>query len=84
MTHFWLDTESISVTVDEAERPLRFTWHGRHHPIRHIANRWRIDSRWWDGRIWRDYFKVVSQTGLLAVIYHDLLTDHWYLHRLYD
>jgi len=34
--------------------------------------------------VWREYFKLTTQTGLLVVIYLDLLNGKWYLQRLYD
>ncbi len=39
---------------------------------------------WWRVRIWREYFKLTTGTGLLVVIYRDLLSGAWYLQRLYD
>jgi hypothetical protein len=32
----------------------------------------------------RDYFKLTTTTGLLVIIYHDLIHDAWFLQRLYD
>jgi glycosyltransferase involved in cell wall biosynthesis len=32
----------------------------------------------------RDYYKLVTHTGLLVVIFQDLVTGDWYLERLYD
>jgi len=34
--------------------------------------------------IWRDYWKVVTDTGLLCVLYQDLTQGHWYLERIYQ
>ncbi|MCZ7571729.1 MAG: hypothetical protein M5U01_24525 [Ardenticatenaceae bacterium] len=83
MTRFWPDGEPIAVAGD-AENPRALTWQGRTHPVQGIANRWRVDEGWWHQRTWRDYFKLYTRTGLLVVIYHDLLTGRWYLQRLYD
>ena len=49
-----------------------------------IAKRWRVDVDWWRVRVWREYFKLATGTGLLVVIYRDLLSGGWYLQRLYD
>jgi hypothetical protein len=46
--------------------------------------RWRIDVDWWRGRVWREYFKLVTRTGLLVEVYHDLVGGQWYVQRLYD
>ena len=64
--------------------PCSFEWQGRPHPITGISKRWRVDNWWWRVRVWREYFKLETGTGLLVIIYRDLLTDQWYLQRLYD
>jgi hypothetical protein len=71
------------VVTDEG-KPLRFIWHKRQHPVRHIANAWYVDDRWWADHIQRDYYKLLTTTGLLVVVYHDLIGASWYLQRLYD
>ncbi|MCB0209356.1 MAG: hypothetical protein KDJ52_08505 [Anaerolineae bacterium] len=52
--------------------------------MQYVAKRWRVDQDWWRGRIWREYFKLTTKTGLLVIIYRDLLTGEWFLQRLYD
>jgi hypothetical protein len=64
--------------------PFRFTWQERIHQVLEITSRWRVDIDWWQGRIWRAYFKVSTDSGLLAIIYQDLITGNWYLQRYYD
>jgi hypothetical protein len=43
-----------------------------------------VDTGWWRLRVWREYFKLETDTGLLVIIYRNLLTDDWYFQRLYD
>ena len=50
----------------------------------HLGNRWRVHLDWWRVEIWREYFQVEAHTGFTCVIYRDLLTDEWYLERVYD
>jgi hypothetical protein len=83
MTRLWLVGSIITMT-EHAELPAHFVWQGRVHRIQHIARRWRVDLEWWRLRIWRDYFRVTTDTGLLVVLYHDLQTGAWYVQRLYD
>ena len=52
--------------------------------IQAVARRWRVDQDWWRQRVWREYFKLTTRTGLLVIIYRDLLSGRWYLQRLYD
>jgi len=84
MTLLWPNGQLISVTSDGLAAPKTFTWQGRLHEVQQIAKRWREDQGWWSQRVWREYFKVSTHTGLLVIIYHDLLTETWYLQRLYD
>jgi hypothetical protein len=84
VTRFWPEGEPIAVDSDDAETPRAFTWRGSTHQVQDIAKRWRVDVDWWRGRVWREYFKLTTHTGLLVVLYQDLLTRRWYLQRLYD
>jgi hypothetical protein len=84
MTHLWPQGDPIIVQSDAVLTPQLFTWQGRTHPVQQVAKRWRVDLDWWQTRVWREYFKLTTQTGLLVIIYRDLLTGDWYLQRLYD
>ena len=95
MTRLWPDGISISVTatpgagskdegVADDQRPASFTWQGQTHQVDEITRAWRVDIDWWRGRVWRAYFKLSTDTGLLVVIFKDLLSGEWYLQRLYD
>lgn len=84
MTRLWPDGEPITVVSDATHTPQAFTWQGRTHLVQAIAKRWRLDEGWWRRRVWREYFKLSTRTGLLVVIYRDWLTGCWYLQRLYD
>lgn len=84
MTHLWTQGEPISVQSDALATPQSFSWQGRTHRVQEITKRWRVDQDWWRRRVWREYFKLATQTGLLVIIYRDLLTGQWYLQRLYD
>lgn len=84
MTHLWIAGQPISILAGLAGIPEGFVWQGQAHPVAGIAGRWRVDTAWWEGRVWRDYLRLYTRTGLLVLLYHDLLTDTWYLQRLYD
>jgi hypothetical protein len=84
MTRLWPDGESIEVRYDSPDTPQAFTWRGKTHVVQGIAIRWRVDADWWRVRIWREYFKLYTHSGLLVVLYHDLVKDQWTLQRLYD
>jgi hypothetical protein len=53
--------------------------------VAEVAKQWRVDVDWWRGEpVTRDYYKLTTTTGLLVIVYRDLLTGAWYLQRLYD
>lgn len=84
MTYLWPDGDPIEVQADVLGTPLQLVWKGQSHIVERVARRWRVDVDWWRGRVWREYFKLTTQTGLLVVIYRDFIGDGWYLQRLYD
>ena len=84
MTRFWADGLAITVSCDALATPTAFTWQDQRHVITPVRERWRIDVGWWHRRTWREYFPVITHTGLLLEIYHDVRTGQWYLQRVYD
>jgi hypothetical protein len=84
MTRFWPHGLPIAVEVDAQLTPVALTWERVTHPVEHVYRRWRDDVLWWRGRTWREYFVLRTHTGLLVLLYHDMLRDDWRLQRLYD
>jgi hypothetical protein len=84
MTRLWVAGIILKVITTSSGDPVRLTWEGRLHVVEGIANSWRVDLGWWRLRIWRDYYKLYTTTGLLLVVYHDLISGQWYLQRVYD
>ena len=83
MTYLWIPALQIHVWTDN-DILRRFQWGEHIHNIQWIARQWRIDIKWWQQRIWRHYYKLVTDTGLLVIVFYDLLNDAWYLQQLYD
>lgn len=84
MSRFWPHGVPISVTYDELATPITFVWEGHRHPVASILQRRRVDTDWWEQRVWREYFKLITASGLFVLIYHDVLAGEWRLQRLYD
>jgi hypothetical protein len=86
MTRLWAEGESLQVETDSQGNPVRFVWRGRRHRLQRIQQRWQVDSDWWsaEGRVWRDYWAVVTFDGLLCVIYQNLQDRAWYMAKEYD
>jgi hypothetical protein len=84
MTHFWPEGKLIQVEADALWTPLHLTWDGGRHPVQVILDRWRVDEDWWRERVWREYFRLITRTGLLVEVFHDLTAGEWYVQRVYD
>jgi hypothetical protein len=84
MSPFWPEGYPLELEADEWWTPLCFVWSGENHSVEGIIERWRIDEAWWRGRIWREYFRLTTRSGLLVEVYHDLTTGDWFIQRLYD
>lgn len=84
MTRFYATGAPLQVLTDKQGQPLRFTWHGHTHQVQQIAQRWQVDTEWWQERIWRAYYAVTTTDGVLCVLYNDLTDGAWYLSKLYD
>jgi hypothetical protein len=84
MTRFWPEGLAITVTCDLLATPEAFAWSGHRHTVNRVVERWRVEDGWWQRRIWREYFTLLTDTGLLVEIYHDVRTHSWRLQRLYD
>jgi hypothetical protein len=83
MTRRFHKPRSIRVVAGQDGLPSAFRWN-QMHEITDITNHWRLNTLWWRDQVWRDYFKVVTTSGMLAILYHDRLTGDWYLQQLYD
>lgn len=81
MTRLWQPSLPIVVLLRE-DSPHQLIHNKHHYRVTHIALCWR-QRIWWRG-IWREYYKLTTHTGLLVVIYLDLLTGEWYLQAVYD
>jgi hypothetical protein len=83
MSRLWAGGTPVkAVALTDDLLPLGFTWLDKRHVILAIDNIWDI-HQWPDG-IYRDYFRVTTDTGLSLDLFRDCLTDNWYVQRLYD
>jgi hypothetical protein len=81
---YWQHGDPVKNVKTLAGLPTCFTWQGEMHSVKRVAKTWRVDNGWWVQRVWRDHFKLLTKTGLLLILAHDLITDEWLLIRLYD
>ena len=84
LSHLFQPPPPISVPVGAEGAPTAFRWAGRHHAVIQVVRRWRVDVAWGEDQAWRDCFQLLTETGLLVEVAHDLARDEWLLVRLYD
>ena len=70
----------IVVHSDEQGNPVHVRLLGQpDRRVTFIRGRWRIDDEWWRRTISRDYLIVILDDEKVLTLYHDLLTDEWYV-----
>ena len=92
MSRLWSDDEPIDVQPVSGAVPAAgicptaFVWRGRLHPVERIHEDWQDDTDWWEeeGDVSRQYFKLTTSTNLLCEVYLDLITETWFMSRVYD
>jgi len=85
VTRLWPEGKAVEIWGKE-ETPSGLVWQGVSHPVAESGIHWRVHTLWWEpGKaIWREYVKVATGTGLLCLLYRDMLMGGWFLARVYD
>ncbi|MGE5617957.1 MAG: hypothetical protein ACM3US_01720 [Sphingomonadaceae bacterium] len=86
----------IPVLPDAVGRPYLLFLGGKREVVRELCNRWRVREEWWRREVYRDYYRLITESGRLCVVYRDLspqppslpgkggqLTPPWFLERIY-
>jgi len=77
----------LSVKADAAGRPQALLLEGRWEGVQELCNRWRVEEEWWRRERYRDYFRLITDSGRLCLVFRDLLGDTgpgWFLERVYE
>ena len=88
MTYLFTTPRPIPVALDgQGERPRVFEWMGTRHTVEEVLDLWRVDTKWWEGeeaRIAREYWRVITDRGLMVTIFRDMKADGLYLVQIFD
>jgi hypothetical protein len=84
MSRLFQQAVKLEVKESDQHEPIAFMYKGRIEKINNLVKRWRITQGWWKRAIEREYFQIETQTGAICELYRDLLTEVWYLQRIYD
>ena len=78
------DPTPIAVTSDAQATPLAFAFRQRQFTVARVLERSRLDAGLWRWRVIREYFTLLTDSGLLVVIYRDVRGGQWYLEQVLD
>jgi DNA polymerase IV len=74
----------IKVIAEVEGQPRALFLGGRREKVREVPNRWRVQGEWWRRERVREYYRVITESGRLCLIFQDLLGGGWFLERVYD
>jgi hypothetical protein len=82
VTRLLIPLVAIDVTVDHGGAPIAISgaFNGSIDPIA----RWKVETRWWDKPVVREYWRALLNNNLLCELYRDLSTNEWFVERVYD
>ena len=46
--------------------------------------RWKVETRWWDKPVVREYWRALLNNTLLCELYHDVSRNEWFIERVFD
>lgn len=78
-----LESRSVRVECDIQGLPSSINWRGRRQRVTAVLNRWRVEGRWWDEPVARDYVKLLTEDGTLMLLAYDRTTNAWHVQRIY-
>lgn len=73
----------IKVIAEVDGQPRALFLGGRRERVREVSNRWRVQEEWWRRERVRQYYRVITASGRLCLIFQDLLGGGWFLERVY-
>ena len=75
---------AITMTCDAEGSLHAFRWGKDCYTIAQVASTWRIDDGWWILRRWNEYYLVTTHEKFLFLLYRDLITNLWFVERVYN
>ena len=82
MTRLLTPPTAVDVTLDVGGAPTSIAgaYSGSIDPIA----RWKVESRWWDRPVVREYWRALLNNDLLCELYHDMSSNEWFVERVFD
>jgi hypothetical protein len=82
VTRLLAPAAAIDVTLDHGGAPIAISgaFNGTVDPIA----RWKVETRWWDRPVVREYWRALINNHLLCELYHDVSSHQWFVERVFD
>ena len=82
MTRLLTPPTAVDVTLDVGAAPTSIAgaYSGSIDPIA----RWKVETRWWDRPVVREYWRALLNNDLLCELYQDMSSNEWFVERVYD
>ena len=86
MTYVWLEGLPVEVETDSTGQPQYLIWNRKRHEVRRVLNRWIFHDLWWHEteQMWRDYYYLITKSGLMVIVFQNIVSGSWYIYRVYD
>ena len=76
--------EELRVTANIEGVPLSITREGKAERVARIYQYCHASEQLWSQEISKSYFRIGTNKGIVYDIYHDTISNLWYLNRIYD
>ena len=82
MTRLLTPPTAVDVTVDHGGAPIAISgaYSGSIDPIA----RWKVETRWWDTLVVREYWRALLNNHGLCELYRDVSLNEWFVERVFD
>lgn len=86
MSYFWRDGYPIEVQTDRHGDPVYvvWDWFSDVETVAMIVDFWSVDDDWWVDLKKRTYYFIITEKGITAIIFLNVLTHAWYIQWAYD
>lgn len=78
-----VDSRPVRVECGVQGLPCSVYWRGRRQRVTAVLNRWRVEGRWWDEPVARNYVKLLTEDGSLLLLVYDSTLMVWHIRRIY-
>lgn len=82
MTRLLVPAAAVDVTLGPGGAPTFITgaFSGSIDPIA----RWKVETRWWDKPVVREYWRALLNNNMLCELYRDVSRNEWFVERVFD